>query len=154
MAGARIGAVLFNDENFGQIAEGSYSHELPNMMSFFLANKLTADPEAFRILLKVINAEIDARVEKVTEILHRHEVFYRKPAGAFYLEIRVPFLKERVSDMKDFALKMAREKGIAFMPMEIFGGEKYALRLSLGGEKSLRQLQEEIEILLVNLEES
>ena len=98
-----------------------------------------------------INDEIDRRVAKVTKILDEYDIRYTSPSGAFYIQIEVPFLKDRVTNMREFALEMAEKKGVAFMPMEVFGGEKYALRLSLGGEKPMDQLQRDMEILLTQL---
>lgn len=153
MAGGRLGAVIFFDESLRQEFEKLYSDELPNMTALFLASKLMEDSSSFAELLKTINEEIDERVKLVTKILGNHKLIYRRPQGAFYLELKVPFLKKMVNDMKIFALTMAREKGVAFMPMEVFGGEKYAIRLSLGGEKSAVQLREEMEVLVSQLQE-
>ncbi|MFA5829790.1 MAG: pyridoxal phosphate-dependent aminotransferase [Candidatus Gracilibacteria bacterium] len=153
MAGARLGGIIYADDRFtDRIIEG-YSHELPNILAFYFANKLMDDRLSYLKLLREINAEVDQRVLKVTSIMDQHGIEYKTPAGAFYLEIKVPFLAEKVPDMKEFALKMAREKGIAFMPMEIYGGDQYSIRLSLGGEKQLEQLQQETEILITQLKE-
>lgn len=153
MAGGRIGAAVFFDEGCVSEMEENYVHEFPNLMSFFLAHKLSANQSAFMNLLQEINREIDERVMVVTKVLNENGLKYRRPEGAFYLEIQVPLLEKSVNDMKVFTLMMAREKGVAWMPMEVFGGEKYALRLSLGGEKSLEQLREEIEIFVGQLKE-
>ncbi len=151
MAGGRLGAIVTADQKALVNFEDQYAHELPNVVAFFFASRLTEDRKVFLDLLQEINDEIDRRVAKVTKILDEHAIRYTPPSGAFYIQIEVPFLKDRVTDMRQFALEMAEKKGVAFMPMEVFGGEKYALRLSLGGEKTMEQLQRDIEILLTQL---
>lgn len=151
MAGGRIGGILFSDAGIHEMVAAKYGEELPHLMAFFLGCQLMSDSKAFTELLREINHEIDERVLKVTAILDQHKVVYKKPAGAFYIEAEAPFLKKRVADMKAFALQMAREKGVAFMPMEVFGGKPYSIRLSLGGEKVPEQLQQETEIFLSHL---
>ncbi len=153
MAGARLGGIIYADDRFTNSIDEAYSQELPSSLAFYFANKLMEDRLSYLKLLREINAEVDQRVQKVTAIMDANGIEYVKPEGAFYLEIKVPFLKNKITDMKEFSLQMARQKGIAFMPMEIYGGEKYSIRLSLGGEKQLEQLQQETEILLSQLKE-
>jgi aspartate/methionine/tyrosine aminotransferase len=151
MAGARLGAIVYFDHNFAPQAKKYQTSEMPNSMALFLADKLTKNARAYKRLFQTINEEIDQRVATVTKILDKHRMTYKKPAGAFYIELATPFLKGR--DMKTFAMQMA-QKGLAFMPMEVFGGNPCAIRLSLGGEKDLAQLEKETEILISTLMKS
>lgn len=151
MAGARIGGVFCYGKGILPILEKEYEQEMPNMMAFFIAEKLCKNISSFQNLLVKINTEIDERIDLVTKIFDKAGLLYEKPAGAFYIQLKVPFLQGKIVNMKNFALQMAEEKGMAFMPMEIYGGEQFALRLSLGGKKSLQQLETETRTLVYTL---